>query len=277
MSGSEVAWSLIPLASIAGYGAAMADNPPRIAAIVLAGGSGTRVRAARRTGTDPKTGPKTNKVYLSVGGRLLLAWSLQTLDAHPQVMSIVVAVRAGDEAVLDELLRSAALTTPVHTVIGGTTRSASERAALDLLRPTIESGALELVLIHDGARPFPGLAMVDRVVQAARTHGGAIPGLAPERPVLQVEPGGGIAMKLDQSTLRRVQTPQGFEASALIEAYDEAARAGFDGVDTAEVVAAFAGVRAKVVPGDPDNIKVTTAADLDVAEAIAARLSREGR
>jgi 2-C-methyl-D-erythritol 4-phosphate cytidylyltransferase len=242
-----------------------ARNAPRVAAVVLAGGSGTRLSAAARAGR-----PGSNKVYLPVAGRPLLAWSLQTLGAHPQVVSTVVAVRAGDEAAFREAVRPLGTAT-IHTVIGGATRSASERAALELLQPTVEAGGLDLVLVHDGARPFVTAALLDRLIAAADRHGAAIPGLAPERDVYEVDASTGIAQRLDTATVRRVQTPQVFVADPLLRAYADAGRAGFDGVDTAEVVARFAGLEAVVVEGDPDNLKVTTPTDLEIAAAIAAR------
>ncbi|MDZ7677085.1 MAG: IspD/TarI family cytidylyltransferase [Acidimicrobiales bacterium] len=249
-----------------------AEGSPRVAAVLLAGGSGTRLSADARAGR-----PRSNKVYLTVGGRPLLAWSLLTLDAHPDIVSIVVAVRAGDEAAFGEVRRQLDLGTTVHTVTGGASRAASEQAAFELLRPTVEVGGLDVVVVHDGARPFASLALVDRVIAAAVDHGAAIPGLEPERLVYQVTGDPATAQRLDSATLRRVQTPQAFTAGPLLSAYRDATGEGFDGVDTAEVVARFAGLSARVVRGEPDNIKLTTAGDVTLAEQIAARISREGR
>jgi 2-C-methyl-D-erythritol 4-phosphate cytidylyltransferase len=237
----------------------MSDRPARVAAVVLAGGSGTRLGSYR------------NKVYLDLAGRPMLAWSLATLDAHPDVGSIIVAVRPGDETTFHDACRGLDLSTPVHSVIGGTSRSGSELAAFELLRPTVEAGGLDLVLVHDGARPFASVELVDRVIAAARTRGGAIPGLEPDQPLFQLDESRGRADQLPSSTVRRVQTPQGFDARRLIEAYHRAAAEGFEGVDTSEVVARFSGVDAAVVPGEPDNIKVTTPADLTLAHQIAER------
>lgn len=205
----------------------------------------------------------------------MLAWPLQTLDAHESIVSIVVVVRAGDEAAFRELARELDLATPVHTVIGGASRSASEQAAFEMLTPTVEAGGLDLVLVHDGARPFVTLGLVDRVVSAAVEHGAAVPGLGPERPVYRLD-GPRTAVMLDPGRLRRVQTPQGFAAAPLLSAYRRAARAGFEGVDTSEVVQHHSGLAAVVVDGDPDNIKLTTRSDLERAEAIAARFEPAG-
>jgi 2-C-methyl-D-erythritol 4-phosphate cytidylyltransferase len=229
--------------------------------VVLAGGSGTRL------GLDART----NKVYLPLGDRPMCAWSLQTLDADPRVMSIVVAVRAGDESVFADVLRDVDLTTSVLTVIGGPSRSASEHAAFALLRPTVEAGGIDLVVVHDAARPFMSASLLDRVINAADARGAAIPGLGPDQAVYEVDTGAAMAHRVDVTPLRRVQTPQGFRAQELLFAYERARIEGFEGVDTAEVVARFGQLDAVVVPGDADNIKVTTPADVARAEAIASR------
>jgi 2-C-methyl-D-erythritol 4-phosphate cytidylyltransferase len=240
----------------------MADRDPMIAAVVLAGGSGTRL------GTD------ANKVYLEVGGRPLLAWSIATLDAHPRIARLVVVARAGDEPHLQQVLDVVGPRGPVAVTAGGPTRVDSEQAGLDVLRRDIETGAVGWVLIHDGARPFVGRTLVDRVVEATLAHGGGVPGLAFDQPLYRADPGTAIAERIDDAALRRVQTPQGFSARPLLAAYDRAVAEGVDGVDTAEVVARFSGLAARVIEGDPDNLKVTVPADLPAAEAIAARIER---
>lgn len=240
----------------------MSPPDPTIAAVVLAGGSGTRF------------GAETNKVYLAVGGRPLLEWSIATLDADPRVARLVVVVRDEDREHLDEVLASVRSRTPVEVTAGGATRAASEHAALSLLRPAIESGEVGWVLLHDGARPFLSEALLDRVIEAMVVDGGAVPGLGFDRPVYRLDPGGGSASLVDSSRLRRMQTPQGFAAPLLLDAYGRALTDGIDGVDTAEVVARATGVAATVVEGDPDNIKVTVPADLVLAEAIARRVTR---
>lgn len=143
-------------------------------------------------------------------------------------------------------------------------------AALEALAPDIDAGKVGVVLIHDGARPFINHDLVDRVIAAARSHQGAIPGLIPQRTVFRRSDDGQRAERLATATLRRVQTPQAFSAPLLLKAYRESRTIGFEGVDTAEVVAQFGGLDAVVVEGDPVNIKVTTTADLEQARRIAA-------
>ena len=225
-----------------------------VAAVVLAGGSGTRLGAER------------NKVYLDVGGRPVLGWSLRTLDLHPEIELIVVVVRAGDEAEVEAVLDGVGPVTPVLGVHGGATRTASEQAALAALAPDIHDGLIDIVLVHDGARPFADLDLVDRVLTGAATHGAAVPALAVEPPLWRADVDG--VHPVDVTSLRRVQTPQGAIAAPLLAAFTAP---GDDGVDTAQTLARGTGISAVAVAGDERNLKVTTLGDLARAEALAAR------
>jgi 2-C-methyl-D-erythritol 4-phosphate cytidylyltransferase len=218
------------------------------AAMVLAGGSGSRVGADR------------NKVYLPVGGRSVLAWSIDAMAGAPGVGPVVLVVRPGDRdaarAVLaDEVVHAR----DVQVVDGGATRQDSELAGLRALAARIGTGEVDVVLVHDGARPLAGAALVARVLAAAREHGGAVPGLL--RTDLAVADGDGLATPV---ALTAVQTPQGFRAAPLLAAYERAHRAGFVGTDTASCVARFAPeVTVRRVAGDVSNVKVTYPHDLD--------------
>lgn len=235
------------------------DEPMATAAVLLAGGSGTRLERS------------DNKAYVAVGGRPLLGWSLETLSASPLVDAIVVVTRPADRPRLEALLAVAG--TPVRGLVdGGPTRQASEAAGLAVLGDDIAAGAVDLVLVHDAARPFVSHALVARVVTRARAVGGALPGLPLEGPVVRETPGG-LARAVAGGDLRRVQTPQAFAAGPLIAAHRAATAAGLAGDDTAAVVERFADVPTDVVRGDPCNVKVTYARDLALAERIATRWS----
>ncbi len=232
------------------------------AAIVLAGGAGTRLQASE------------NKVYLPVGGRPLLAWSLAAFDAAESIAQVVLVIRAEDTERAEALLAEHPVGKLAAVVIGGTTRHASERAGLEVLAGDIDTGVVELVCIHDAARPFVRASLLERVLTAARRHGGAIPGLAVDAPVLlRTSSGGGAAEPVATDDLRRVQTPQAFRGPELLTAFRRAEVAGFAGVDTAETVARFSALDVHVVEGDRDNIKVTFVEDLFAVEALAARWS----
>ncbi|GAB4012570.1 IspD/TarI family cytidylyltransferase [Nocardioides ultimimeridianus] len=222
------------------------------AVAVLAAGSGSRVGAG------------LNKILLPLRDRPILAWSvLAALDAAEVGVVVVVHAAGEGQAVADAL-------TPFlgeHEVLlveGGATRHGSEQAALDALAERIADGDIDVVAIHDGARPLATPALFDEVVRTAREHGGAVPtvalpGLAPRS--------GGTALP---AGLVGVQTPQAFRAAPLLEAYRAAARAGEEGTDTAATIEAYADVAIHAVPTGPGNLKITYAEDLRAAELLLA-------
>lgn len=195
----------------------------------------------------------------------MLAYSVLTMAASPLVDRLVLVARDQDTESIGEV--AAGLDKPVSIVTGGPSRTASEQKALNHLAPHVEAGSVDIIAIHDGARPFLTHALLERVVVAATEHGGAIPGLSITEPLYRSK--GGTAQHLAQDTLRRVQTPQAFQATRLLAAYRLAATAGVEAVDTAEIVERFSDMEVALVPGDPRNIKVTFVEDFFVAEEYA--------
>ena len=226
------------------------------AAVVLAGGSGSRVGAAG------------NKVYLPVAGRPLLSWALAAFAAAPSVRRLVLVARPEDA----EHARTAGERTDgeVEIVPGGATRHGSEWAALRHLAPAVRAGGIEVVAIHDGARPLASCALIEATLAAARTYGAAVPGV-PLTDAGTVDPARGVCPEPAARQLVRVQTPQAFRAAELLAAYEQADRDGFTGTDTAACVERYTGLRVHCLPGDPRNLKVTYRADLELAARLLAR------
>lgn len=227
----------------------------RVAAIILAGGSGSRVQK------------EINKVYLPISNRELLEFSIETMDRSPFVERIVLVVRDEDRPNAELLIAETMPSKLTDVVIGGSTRHESEEAGLEQLAESIDDGSIDLVAIHDGARPFMTLDLLESVITAASDSGGAIPGLEVEEPLFRHQDG--EVVLLEQTALRRVQTPQAFHAKPLLSAYRQAREAGFQGVDTAETIERFSDLSITVVPGDPHNIKVTFVEDFFAAEGYA--------
>jgi 2-C-methyl-D-erythritol 4-phosphate cytidylyltransferase len=218
---------------------------------VLAGGSGTRVGAGQ------------NKVYLPLRGRPVLAWSIATFTGMSDIGVVVLVVREADRAVAEQVLAEYAAP-GVEVVTGGRTRQDSELAALRQLAARVADGAIDVVLMHDGARPLVGRQLAEAVLAAARASGGAVPGLW--RTDLAAAPEGGALTGPGPGGLVAVQTPQGFRAAPLLAAYEAAARSGFEGTDTASCMAWFApDLPIRWVPGDERNLKITYPHDLIVA------------
>ena len=210
--------------------------------IVAAAGSGLRLGADRP------------KALVPLADRPLVCWAVDTLR-DGGVTDVVVAV-PGDE------LSAFATVLPldVRLVVGGSTRTASVRAALAAVGTGVDA-----VLVHDAARPLTPPEVVTRVL-AALADGA--PAVVPVLPVVDttvsVDGDGVVTGALPRETLRRVQTPQGFAGAVLVDAYDRLP----DGVELTDdaAVARAAGVPVATVAGDERAAKVTVPHDLALAE-----------
>jgi len=240
------------------YPGAVTSSPTvrRAALVLLAAGSGSR------------TGHRTNKVFLSLAGRRVFVWSLDATRVVPDIGPVVLVVREDEQGAAREVLDREAPGRAVRIVVGGASRHSSEWSALQALAPDIERGEVDVVVVHDAARPLSGPALFRSVVAAAREHGGAVPGRL--QPALLHRDG--LSRRAGEAVA--VQTPQAFGAAPLLAAYRAAADSGFDGSDTAACVERFGeGMAIHHVPGTPTNIKITFAEDLFLAEALLARSS----
>ncbi|MFN4158349.1 MAG: bifunctional 2-C-methyl-D-erythritol 4-phosphate cytidylyltransferase/2-C-methyl-D-erythritol 2,4-cyclodiphosphate synthase [Gemmobacter sp.] len=210
----------------------------RIASVIVAAGRGTRM------------GGEVPKQWRMLAGRPVAAHGLAALAAHGPV---VVAIHPQDRAMARAALPGARL------VEGGETRAASVRAALEALA----ADPPDVVLIHDGARPFVGANMVARLLAALADHPGAAPALAVTDALWRGE-AGMVAGVQDRAGLWRAQTPQAFRFPAIL-----AAHRGHRGEAADDVaVARAAGLDVAIVEGEEENLKLTFPADVARAEAI---------
>jgi 2-C-methyl-D-erythritol 4-phosphate cytidylyltransferase len=239
--------------------AALSPVRSAAAAIVLAGGSGARIGAGR------------NKVYLPLGERTVLGWSLRAFATHPAISAVVLVTRPEDA---ERAEREAAELAAVEIVTGGATRQDSEWWGLQRLAERIAAYAVDTVLIHDGARPLVSSALISAVLAAARVDGGAVPGLLRDDLAAATPDGTGLRWPPDADALVAVQTPQGFRARPLLAAYDRAREEGFVGTDTASCVQRFSDLPVRWVPGDEHNLKITYPHDLARAERLVSFVTR---
>ncbi|MFF2053208.1 2-C-methyl-D-erythritol 4-phosphate cytidylyltransferase [Leifsonia sp. NPDC058194] len=222
---------------------------PRVAVVVVAAGSGTRLGAA------------LPKAFVALAGRTLLERSLDAVHgmAEPAQTIVVAPAERVPEA---QALADAALggSARLDVVAGGDTRQRSVAAGLAVLAPTVE-----VVLVHDAARALTPSSLFDAVVSAVRAAGhGVIPGLPVSDTIKRVSRDGAVHETVDRSELSAIQTPQGFPRDQLLAAYAAAER---DETDDAGLVAA-AGHPVAVVPGDAHAFKITTPWDLRRAEEL---------
>ncbi|MEE1618955.1 IspD/TarI family cytidylyltransferase [Brachybacterium sp. J144] len=232
----------------------------RAAGIVLAGGSGTRVGAG------------INKAFLPLAGRSIASWGLNTLARVEGVGLLVFVVRPED---LEHARFVADRETerPLEIITGGDTRQESELLALRHLADRIDAGTVDTVLIHDAARPLVSHGLAAAVLHAARETGGAVPGI-PATDVAPVGSGDTLAPRahLRPESLVRVQTPQGFRAATILDAYEAAARDGFVGTDTASCAEEYTDIPVTWVRGEETNFKITYAQDLLLAQDVVTAL-----
>jgi len=221
------------------------QDTPRAAVVLLAAGSGTRVGAA------------TNKVLLPLAGIPVLAWSVRHVRALTYVDHVVVVHRPQDRAAVQGSGPG------LQLVEGGDTRHASEWNALQALADRIDAGELDVVAIHDTARPLADTALFDAVLRVAAARGGAIP-VRCQPGLLHRDPG---APPVDTG-LVAVQTPQAFRAAPLLEAYRRADADGFTGTDTASCLGAYTDVEIHGVPSPATNLKITFPEDVALAERL---------
>jgi 2-C-methyl-D-erythritol 4-phosphate cytidylyltransferase len=229
------------------------DDPvSRVAVVVLAAGSGTRV------------GGIVNKILLPVAGIPVVAHSVRSARAAAGVRRVVLVARAGDEdAVRRAVEPDLADDGPeVDMITGGQTRHASEWQALLLLAADIDAGEIDVVAVHDAARPLAPIGLFDRVVAEAARRGAAIP--VTDLTALVHRDGTPVPARV-----AGVQTPQAFRAGPLLAAYRRAELDGFDGTDTAGCLARYTDLPIVAVESTAGNLKVTVAADVRVADALA--------
>lgn len=222
--------------------------------VVLAAGLGTRV------------GADGNKAYLSLAGRSMLTWSVDTLVKLTDVARTVLVFRRGEFTLARDTVGRELPHASVELVEGGSTRHASEFNVLQYLAADIDTGAVDVVAIHDAARPLAAPEMFHTAISVAREFGGALPAL----PVVGLARIGaeGLESVTDLGPAVRVQTPQAFRARDLLHAYRSAQRDGFEGTDTASCVERYTDLQIRTVPGRAANFKVTYARDVAVAQRL---------
>ena len=209
-------------------------------------------------GTGERLGGDRPKAFAVLGGRPLVAESLDRLDGCPWIDAIVVAAPVGWEEPTILLAEELAASKVVSCVTGGATRAESVRAAL----AEVPEAAV-VVLVHDAARPLVDDAVVERVLRPlGEGFDGAVPALPIGDTVKRVE-GAVVAETLDRGCLYVAQTPQAFLAPTLRRAYAGDIAGATDCASLVE----RAGGRVAVVEGDPRLLKVTTPADLALVES----------
>ena len=232
----------------------MTDRRPRIAALIVAAGRGTRA------------GEGLPKQYRSIGGIPVLTRTLAAFTGHPGVDAVLAVIHPNDRALFADSAggRAGQSATLLPPVAGGASRAESVFNGLEALAAR---GDIDAVLIHDAARPFVSAAVIDRVIGALEGADGALAMLPAVDAMRHVGVDGTIRADVDRAGIRRAQTPQGFRLTPLIDAF---AAAESDGTLASHLddagIAHANGMRVAAVEGDPANFKLTTPEDFAMAD-----------
>ena len=219
---------------------------------------GTRMGADARKGTGP------SKQFAELGGAPILIHTLRKFAACNQVTDICVALRKNEMDTFRHQLQREGLKKPVQIVEGGDHRQESVANALRGIAAKDD----DIVLVHDAVRPFVEVETIQAVIAAVKKSGAAIAGVPAVDTIKKVErtaESAVITLTIPREQVVMAQTPQGALYRILRNAFDEAAADGFVGTDEASLIER-AGHQVTVVMGSARNIKITTPADMELAE-----------
>jgi len=202
------------------------------------------------------------KQFLELAGQPILVRTLAQVIDVEEVVQVVIPLPAGHLLQAKSLLECRPWRVPVECVRGGPNRQESVRRALVHARSDAD-----LILVHDAVRPLCDTGLMNRVLDAARTKGAAVPVIPATETIQRVSQRGRILSTPPREELHAVQTPQCFQASILRPSLERARKAGFRGTDESSIVR-WAGHPVIAVRGAANNIKITHPIDLKLAELI---------
>ena len=213
-----------------------------------------------------------SKQFFEINGAPILIHTLRVFVRNPQISQIMVALRKNEMERFARQLAKEKLAAKVEMVEGGEHRQESVANALGSLQAAKD----DIVLVHDAVRPFVDDEIIGNVIREVEKHGAAIAGLPAVDTIKQVEraaEGALITSTIPRERVVQAQTPQGFRYELIKRAFDSAAADGYVGTDEASLVERL-GADVWVVMGSARNIKITTPADLELAEFLLAQAAR---
>ncbi len=224
-----------------------------VAALIVAAGRGSRA------------GEGLPKQYRLLDGKPVLTRTLEAFLRHPSVDRTISVIHPDDQDFYQASIHSLPADLQVRLLpcaYGGKTRQDSVRNGLEALL----GFKAQIVLVHDAARPFVDLDLIDRAIEAGSQKSTAVPGIPVTDTIKVIDAAGEVVSTPDRAGLRAIQTPQAFRFHLLLEAHRRAAGSGLHGFTDDGALAEWAGLRVHVFEGDPGNIKLTHAADFADSE-----------
>ncbi len=218
-------------------------------------------------GSGSRMGHNQNKLFITLAGQPVIWHTIKAFEHCAGLKEIILAIRSEDQVDIQMFLTRNVFAVPIRTIFGGETRQQSVFNALQAV-----DASSETVWIHDGARPFIKLELLERLTQLPDTVNTVVAVPAKDT-VKKIDSGGFIVETPERSQLWLAQTPQVFHKRDLLDANHRAVAAGFQGTDDASLME-WAGYPVSVIQGDYFNIKITTPEDLVLAEAILGHIKR---
>jgi 2-C-methyl-D-erythritol 4-phosphate cytidylyltransferase len=237
----------------------------KVIVIIPAAGLGTRMAPAGKKSA-------ISKQFFEINGTPILVHTLRVFARNRQVNKIIVALRKPEMQQFRARLEQERIAEKVELVEGGEHRQDSVANALASLKAAPD----DIVLVHDAVRPFVDDEIIGNIVREAEKHGAVIAGLPATDTIKQVDrvaEGAIITSTIPRERVVQAQTPQGFRYELIKRAFDSATADGFTGTDEASLVERL-GESVWVVMGSARNIKITTPADMELAEYFLAQAQR---
>jgi 2-C-methyl-D-erythritol 4-phosphate cytidylyltransferase len=236
-------------------------------AVIVSAGKGQRFMEGKSIRPD-----RGKKQFQLLAGKPILAHTLDKFEVCPLIQSIFLVVGKEDmDHCLKEIVEKYRYRKISQLIPGGMRRQDSVKNGIDAL-----SNDAEIVVIHDGVRPFVTKAMIEESIHSAIRFGAAVVAMPVKETIKMAQSNGTVVKTLDRESLWQIQTPQAFRAHLIKEAFLKAAEDGFIGTDDASLVERM-GVKVHLLPGSYTNIKITTIEDLMLAHLFLSGSSRTGK
>ncbi|MGW8429124.1 2-C-methyl-D-erythritol 4-phosphate cytidylyltransferase [Peribacillus simplex] len=215
--------------------------------VIPAAGQGKRMKAGK------------NKLFIELSGIPIIVYTLRVFEEDPDCRGIILSINPAEKDYFSQLIAAYGLKKVKKLVTGGKERQQSVYNGL-------QHAGEEIVLVHDGARPFINVGQISELTTAASLHGGAVIAV-PVKDTIKKASNNKVVETVERSSLWAVQTPQAFRVSILKSAYEQAEAEAFLGTDDASLLERI-NEQVVIIEGNYDNIKITTQEDLYFAEAI---------
>ncbi|MFF2501618.1 2-C-methyl-D-erythritol 4-phosphate cytidylyltransferase [Peribacillus sp. NPDC058075] len=215
--------------------------------VIPAAGQGKRMKAGK------------NKLFIELSGIPIIVYTLRVFEEDPDCRGIILSINPAEKDYFNQLIAEYGLKKVKKLVMGGKERQQSVYNGL-------QHAEEEIILVHDGARPFINLGQISELTTAASLHGGAVIAV-PVKDTIKKAANKEVVETVERSSLWAVQTPQAFRVSILKSAYEQAEAEAFLGTDDASLLERI-NEQVVIIEGNYDNIKITTQEDLYFAEAI---------